>query len=74
MKKIIQKFFQMLSDPSGKLNLKNKNRKKNLRSESVQYFEARMFFNDLDNPDDYYLRVSSTSKNEFVRKDKIDDN
>tara|TARA_A100001037_G_scaffold63293_1_gene55364 strand:+ start:70476 stop:70700 length:225 start_codon:yes stop_codon:yes gene_type:complete len=74
MKKIIQKFFQMLSGPSGKLNLKNKNRKKNLRSESVQYFEAKMFFNDLDNPDDYYLRVSSTSKNEFVRKDTLNDN
>jgi hypothetical protein len=71
MKKIIQKFFQMLSGPSGKLNLKNKNQKKNLRSESVQYFEARMFFNDLDNPDDYYLRVSSSEKNEFVKKDTL---
>lgn len=74
MKKIIQKFFQMLSGPSGKLNLKNKNQKKNLRSESVQYFEARMFFNDLDNPDDYYLRVSSSEKNEFVKKDAVDGN
>jgi len=74
MKKIIQKFFQMLLNPRGKLNLKSKNQKKNLRSESVQYFEARMFYNDLDNQEDYYLRVSSTSKNEFVRKDEVDDN
>ncbi len=74
MKKIIQKFFQMLLNPRGKSNLKSKNQKKNLRSESVQYFEARMFYNDLDNQEDYYLRVSSTSKNEFVRKDEVDDN
>ena len=74
MKKIIQKFIQMLLNPRGKLNLKSKNQKKNLRSESVQYFEARMFYNDLDNQEDYYLRVSSTSKNEFVRKDEVDDN
>ncbi len=64
----------MLLNPRGKLNLKSKNQKKNLRSESVQYFEARMFYNDLDNQEDYYLRVSSTSKNEFVRKDEVDDN
>ena len=64
----------MLLNPRGKLNLKSKNQKKNLRSESVQYFEARMFYNDLDNQEDYYLRVSSTSKNEFVRKDVVDDN
>ena len=60
----------MLSSPSGKLSSK----KKNLRSETVHHFEARMFYNDLDTPDDYYLRVSSTEKNKFVRKDEVDDN
>ena len=42
--------------------------------EDVQYFEAKHFFNDLDTPSDYYLKVSSTEKNIFVRKDKVDDN
>ncbi len=59
----------MLSNPSGKLNLKNK--KNQSQSDSVKYFEARMFFNDLDNSDDYYLKVSPTEKNVFVRKDEV---
>ncbi len=61
----------MRLNQNGKLNLKKGNQKKNLRSESVHYFEARMFFNDLDTPDDYYLRVSSMKQNEFVKKDTL---
>jgi hypothetical protein len=30
-----------------------------------------MFYNDLDDPEDYYLKVSSSEKNEFVKKDTI---
>ena len=73
MKKIIQMCFQMLSNLVGKS--KSKNQKTTLqKNELVQYFEAKHFFNDLDIPDDYYLRVSPIEKNIFVRKDEIDDN
>ena len=41
---------------------------------NVHYFDATMFYNDLDNPEDYYLRVSPTEENRFVRKDEVDDN
>ena len=41
-------------------------------SEDVRYFDAKMFYHDLDNPEDYYLRVSSIEKNRFVRKDEVD--
>ena len=59
----------MLLNPSGKLNLKRKNNQ--TQNNSIKYFEARTFFNDLDNPNEYYLKVSSTEKNFFVRKDEI---
>jgi hypothetical protein len=32
-----------------------------------------MFYNDLNDPENYYLRVSSNSKNVFVRKDEVTD-
>lgn len=41
---------------------------------SVRYFEARYFYNDLDDPENYYLRVSSSEKNVFVRKDEVEKN
>ena len=59
----------MLLSPSGKLNLKDKSNQS--QSDSVKYFEAKTFFNDLDNPDEYYLKVSSVGKNVFVRKDEV---
>lgn len=71
MKKIIQKFFQMLSNPSGKLKLKSNQNPNLQKCHNVRYFEARMFYNDLDDPEDYYLKVSSSEKNEFVKKDTI---
>lgn len=40
----------------------------------VHYFEATGFYNDLDNPKDYYLKVVPGGDNEFVRKDEVDDN
>ena len=40
----------------------------------VHYFEATGFYNDLDNPKDYYLKVVPDGDNEFVRKDEVDDN
>jgi hypothetical protein len=61
----------MLLNPSGKPNLKSKSNQS--QSDSVKYFEARMFFNDLDNPEDYYLKVSSVGKNVFVRKDEVNE-
>ena len=44
------------------------------RNADVHYFDAKMFYNDLDNPEDYYLRVSPAEENRFVRKDEVDDN
>ena len=70
MKRIIQKFFQMLLDQNGKSNL---NQSKTKIQEKINYFEAKMFYNDLNDPENYYLRVSSNSKNVFVRKDTITD-
>jgi hypothetical protein len=40
--------------------------------EDVHYFEATGFYNDLDNPEDYYLKVAPREENEFVRKDEVD--
>jgi len=38
------------------------------------YFEAKSFYNDLDNENDYYLKLSKIGeKNIFVRKDEIND-
>ena len=59
----------MLLNPSGKSNLKSKNNQS--QNNSVKYFEAKTFFNDLDKPDEYYLKVSPTEKNVFVRKDEV---
>ena len=68
MKKIIQKFFQMLLNHNGKSNL---NQSKTKTQETIKYFEAKMFYNDLNDPENYYLKVSSNSKNVFVRKDEV---
>ena len=67
MKRIIKMFFQLPSNLVGKL--KSKNPKTNLqKNELVQYFEAKHFFNDLDIPDDYYLRVSPIEKKYICKK------
>ena len=58
----------MLSNPSGKSNLSKVKTK-----ETINYFEAKMFYNELDDPENYYLRVSSTQKNIFVRKEDATD-
>ena len=42
--------------------------------EDVQYFDTKHFHNDLENPEDYYLKVVRGGENEFVRKDEVDDN
>ena len=81
-------FFQMRSNQSGNgrqkkvlTKLRNwvtgifmKDAKKQDICGDVSYFDTKHFHNDLQNPEDYYLRVSSTEKNIFVRKDEIDDN
>lgn len=60
----------MLSNQSGKPNSKSNNLQN--QRESVKYFDARHFYNDLDNPDDYYLMVGSNgSENKFVKKDTV---
>lgn len=41
---------------------------------NVRYFEARYFYNDLDDAENYYLKVSSSEKNVFVRKDEVENN
>ena len=51
-----------------------KDTKKPKTSEDVHYFEATGFYNDLDSPGDYYLKVVPRGDNEFVRKDEVDDN
>ena len=42
--------------------------------EEVHYFDAKHFFNDLENQDDYYLKITPGKEHEFVRKDEVDDN
>ena len=42
--------------------------------EDVHYYEATTFYNDLENPEEYYLKVVPRGDNEFVRKDEVDDN
>jgi hypothetical protein len=60
----------MLSNQSGKKRLKNKQSQS--KCESVKYFDARHFYNNLDNQDDYYLMVRSNgSENKFVKKDTV---
>ena len=39
---------------------------------NVRYFKARYFYNDLDDAENYYLKVSSSEKNVFVRKDEVE--
>lgn len=73
MKKIIQKFFQMLLNPSGKSNLSQSKLNKT-QPNNVRYFKAKYFYNDLDDPENYYLKVSSSEKNVFVRKDEVEKN
>ena len=51
-----------------------KSKKRIESQEDVHYFEATGFYNDLDNPKDYYLKVVPGGDNEFVRKDEVDDN
>lgn len=55
-------------------NDSEKSKKHEESNEGVHYFEASWFFNDLDNEDDYYLKVIPGGETEFVRKDKVDDN
>ena len=43
-------------------------------SEDVSYYDAKHFRNDLENQEDYYLKVVRGGENEFVRKDEVDDN
>ena len=70
MKKIIQKFFRILLNQVGKQNLKSNNLQS--QHESIKYFDAKHFYNDLDNQDDYYLMVTSNgSENKFVKKGTI---
>ena len=60
----------MLSNQSGKPNLKSNNLQS--QRDYVKYFDARHFYNDLDNQDDYYLMTGSDgSENKFVKKDTI---
>ena len=42
--------------------------------EDTHYFDTKYFFNDLESPEDYYLKVTSGKENKFVRKDEINDN
>ena len=42
--------------------------------EDAHYFDAKQFFNDLENQDDYYLKITPGKEHEFVRKDEVDDN
>ena len=75
MKKIIKAFFRMLLNQRGRSNLRRGGKKTNpQKSDSVHYFEAKHFFNDLDNQEDYYLKITPGKEHEFIRKDEIDDN
>ena len=60
----------MLLNQSGKSKSRSKNKK--VTTDDARYFPARHFYNDLDNEDDYYLKVSASENNRFVRKDEVD--
>ena len=51
-----------------------KDAKQHERQEDIHYFDAKHFFNDLENQDDYYLKITPGKEHEFVRKDEVDDN
>ena len=51
-----------------------KDSKKCEPTEEVHYFDAKHFYHDLDNEEDYYLKIVPGGENEFVRKDEVDDN
>ncbi len=63
----------MLSNPSGRLNLSQSKTTKT-QSNNVKYFKSKYFYNNLNDPENYYLKVSSTEKNVFVRKEEIEKN
>jgi|TARA_B110000495_G_scaffold184926_1_gene182330 hypothetical protein len=39
--------------------------------DDIHYFDAKHFFNDLDNQEDYYLKITPGKEHEFVRKDEV---
>ena len=48
--------------------------KRNENPEDIHYFNAKHFRNDLENQEDYYLKITPGKEHEFVRKDEVDDN
>ena len=75
----MKQFFRILLNPSGRLNstkqIPNPQATNNaMTPPSHVYFEAKSFHNNLDNENDYYLKLSKIGeKNIFVRKDEIND-
>jgi hypothetical protein len=62
----------MLSNLRGKLNLrKNRQTREVPKDDPVHYFDAKHFFNDLENQEDYYLKITPGKEHEFVRKDEV---
>jgi len=60
----------MLLNQNGKSKSRSKNKK--VKTDDAKYFPAKYFYNDLDNEDEYYLKVSPSEDNRFVRKDAVD--
>jgi len=60
----------MLLNQNGKSKSRSKNKK--VTTDDAKYFPAKYFYNDLDNEDEYYLKVSPSEDNRFVRKDSVD--
>jgi len=60
----------MLLNQNGKSKSRSKNKK--VTTDDAKYFPAKYFYNDLDNEDEYYLKVSPSEDNRFVRKDAVD--
>ena len=72
MNKTLRKFFQTLLNPSGKWKLKKSKPKSQSKQTDVKYYDAKYFYNNLENENDYYLRISSCEENRFIKKNEID--
>lgn len=80
MKKTITQYFRMLLNLDGKSKSSNKSipnpqaTNNAVTPPSHVYYDAKYFHNDLDNQNDYYLKLCNNGgERVFVRKDEIDD-
>ena len=74
LKKLRDWMTWIFTNDSDESKKSEESKKRAESDDEVHYFEASWFFNDLENEDDYYLKVIPGEETEFVRKEEIDDN